>query len=236
MKILPRKIDIDRAKSNERKQQIDEGVALALKVDQLRQLKPQLEKNLEEWRLNTTKVIQEEIDVFINQRDIAEQEAIEARKKRDALREPLDDEWAIVLEEKEKIKESRNDIFLDRERISAEEGKIETKKQELKARDTELKKAEQELENQKLEVEKLKEKVIEEMSLAKEERETNNQILEKKIAEANSRIEEYKVAFQTIELREKQVDEKEKDLIIRERTLYRRTENVKRAEANKQNG
>lgn len=68
MKLL-RKNEINVAKSNERKIEIDTGLALARKVDSLREMVSKEEKNLQMFRDETTKIVQAEIDDLIKERD-----------------------------------------------------------------------------------------------------------------------------------------------------------------------
>lgn len=78
--ILPKKVDIQKAATLERKNMIDEGVALAKRVDDLRQMRLQMEVNFETWRLETSKAIQIEIDVLIKERDELAEEVLRAKE------------------------------------------------------------------------------------------------------------------------------------------------------------
>jgi hypothetical protein len=127
MKLLPKKQDIDKAKSDERKKEIDEGLDLARKVETLRELKLSEEKNLRDWRDNSVKVIQQSIDSLLEQEIVVRRkvaEAIEARKK---LLEPLDKEWDEVNETKKWITKEKERIYLSGERLKIEEVEVEKK-------------------------------------------------------------------------------------------------------------
>jgi len=67
--IFPKKIDVNKHKAAERKVMIDEGVILAKRVDELRGMRLQMEKNFEEWRIGTSKEVQKEIDALIEEKE-----------------------------------------------------------------------------------------------------------------------------------------------------------------------
>ncbi len=68
MKLLAKKT-IDSQVSSQKKQQIDEGIKLATRVDELRKTKAEEEKNLEEFRLGAIKVVSQEIEELTKKRD-----------------------------------------------------------------------------------------------------------------------------------------------------------------------
>ncbi len=84
--------------ADETKRQIDEGIALAKKVDAVRELKTTQEANIKQWRDTTVKVIQEEINEWVQKKDMAIGEAKAAERKRDELRKSLQDKLALLEE------------------------------------------------------------------------------------------------------------------------------------------
>ncbi len=106
--ILPKKTDINKAKAQERKAQIDEGLVLARRVDELRRMRLDMEKNFEIWRQGTSKAIQKELDVLTEERDDMARQVIEARKTRDIMLVPLLNDREILLREIEELKEEKD--------------------------------------------------------------------------------------------------------------------------------
>lgn len=64
MKLLKRR-EINVIQAKERKSQIDEGMALARKVDDIRQLLVREEQNLDTFRNKTLKIVQDEISALL---------------------------------------------------------------------------------------------------------------------------------------------------------------------------
>lgn len=87
--ILPKKTDLDKARVIERKNFIDEGIALAKRVDELRRMKADEEKRLLEWQEGTRKVVQKEIDTLVSKRDEVKREIIEEENRLNSLKEKL---------------------------------------------------------------------------------------------------------------------------------------------------
>ncbi len=228
--ILPTKIKLNQAKAAETKAQIDEGMALARKVDAMRELKLEQERNIKEWRDVTVKAVQDEINEIVSQRDTLKSEITVATERRNELRKPLDEEWEKVKAERIKLTSDQNKLFLDTERLTKESEDLEKEKLRI---NTAIKNAE---ENEKTTEEfnerakSLKELVEKEYALARSDRDSQNKTLERKISEVNQSATEYEVALQTIEVREKQVEDKESELITREKDLARRINNLQRAE------
>jgi uncharacterized phage infection (PIP) family protein YhgE len=229
--ILPNKIKLNQAKAQETKAQIDEGLAIARKIDAMRELKVTQETNIKQWRDVTVKAVQDEINEILSQRDTLRSEIAVATERRDELRKPLDFEWIKLNEEKSKFEKDRdtlnlNIISFDIEVKSFEKEKVKINKAILNAEQNE-----EDTKKLKEKAQELKEVAQLESNLAKQERENSNKIIERKIAEVNQSATEYEVGLQTIKLREQQVKEKEEELITRENDLARRINNLQRAEA-----
>lgn len=95
MRLLP-KSEVDKAKATEQKQVIDEGMKLAKKIDNLREIAASEEENLMNFRRVTVEKIHEEISIEANKRDELKTEvAILEEKRRKAL-EPLTKELEAV--------------------------------------------------------------------------------------------------------------------------------------------
>lgn len=228
--ILPKQIDINKAKAAERKLQIDEGVALAQRVDELRGMRLQMEKNFEVWRVETSRAIQEKIDRLIEYKEFLEQDTKALGIKRQEMIKPLDEEWGKLNQAKEQFKKDKNELFLDQERLAMKSSNLEIAEEKL-AKSIEAAKAiEKETETLNIEANELKEMAIQEHDIACSERAVYAKRIEERLGKLKADRERYKVALKTIEIREKQVDDKESDLLEREETLARRIKNLQRAE------
>lgn len=118
MRLLPQK-EIDRAKSVEKKQEIDEGMKLAKRVDDLREIAASEEASLETFRRETVAKIHEEIKTETERRDKVKSEADEAEARRDEARKPLDSEWAKVIAERGVV-DARGKALDERDRVLGE--------------------------------------------------------------------------------------------------------------------
>ncbi len=228
--ILPKQIDINKAKTQEREAQIDEGLVLAKRVDELRQMRLQLENNFESWRRETSKAIQIEIDTLVVERDDMAKQVIEARSVRDDLLKPLNEEWAIVNKEKELIANAKNEIFLDQERLDAESIRVKLEAGKISKDLVKLSVLIDETDAYKQETLSLKEQAESIYKVAYESREKQNNDHERLMAEATKMQREYEVSLSIIEIREKQVEERDSELSIRENDLTRRIKNLQRVE------
>ncbi len=228
--ILPAKIQINKAKAQETKAQIDEGLALARKVDALRELKLTQEQNIKEWRDVTVRTVQSEINEWIQKRDMALSEAKAAERRRDEARKPLNFEWIKISDEKRGIENEKNTLFLDKQSFKIELNSFEKEKEKIEILLQEVIENEKTTKILKEEAEVLKKDAERQNVSALSERDNQNRVYERKIAEVAQSAEEYKVALQTIEVQENQVKEKEKELITRENDLTRRIKNLQRVE------
>lgn len=89
MKLLT-KSEITQSKTLESKQEIDRGLKLAARVDGLRKTKIKEEQDLEKWRSETLRIVQEEIDHAIRTRDNTLKQVKEAEEARFKVQAPLD--------------------------------------------------------------------------------------------------------------------------------------------------
>lgn len=136
--ILPKKKDIDREKSLELKKEIDSGVALATRIDKLRETKTNEERQLELWRVATIKKIQREIDDYITVADNLKHLTEEAELHRKKLIEPLDAEWIEVNKEKDNLHFGRESLKLKMEEVRKERETITEISNRLKIKESEL--------------------------------------------------------------------------------------------------
>lgn len=228
--ILPTKIQLNKAKAQETKAHIDEGLALAKRVDAMRQLKLVQEANIRQWKEVTIKAAQEEIDQAIEQRDVYKKQAKQALDERDELRKPLDAEWDQVKSERAKLTDDQNKFFLDKELFKSEVSVFEKEKGRVLKAIEKSESHEKATEKLEAEAQRLKGLAEEESRLAFNERDTQTRNHDQRMAEVGQSATEYEVALRTVEVREQQVVDKESELITRENDLARRIKNFQRVE------
>lgn len=120
MKLLS-KSEVAKAQADAKKREIDEGLKLARKVDNLREIKAQEEASLEKFRKDTVSKINEEITALTSQRDTLTSEVAQLKKERKKLMEPLDGEWEKIHEAKLDLSNRENLITSKEETISKQE-------------------------------------------------------------------------------------------------------------------
>jgi len=125
--------------NNQRKTDIDQGLTLARKVDVLRETLSVEEAKLTTFREVTIKEVQRQIDEKIRERDILAQEIKEAEKQRTELLKPLDEAWALVIEDRKKLEDEKTETYVLNQQLekslievnkSLSEIEIEEKRQE----------------------------------------------------------------------------------------------------------
>lgn len=100
IKLLP-KSEVAKAQAAEQKRHIDEGVKLARRVDNLREVAAQEEASLERFRRETLAKIHVETAQAKEERDTVRKEVAELKEERKKLMRPLDKEWQEVERAKE---------------------------------------------------------------------------------------------------------------------------------------
>lgn len=90
------KSEINEAKSKDRHREVEEGVKLARKVDDLRALLASEEANLAKFRNETLSAISVELQEQQSKVDVLKNEVSDLTGKRNVLLEPLDAAWEAV--------------------------------------------------------------------------------------------------------------------------------------------
>lgn len=219
MRLLPRKIDVEKAKNDERKKEIDSGIALATRIDKLRETSANEEKRLKEWRVESIKIVQKEIDDYITVRDNLKKQTEEAEVYRKKLIEPLNKEWEEISKIKVQQVNEKQNIFLLKEETKEERKLLDEEQDKIRKIATEIGQKNNDIEKAKSEIISLKELAQREYEIARVVSQSQTDDYERKIAQANERCKEYEVALSLIEIREKEVNEKEVDIIKREKHL-----------------
>jgi len=225
IKLLPKK-EIDRAKAMEREQFVKDGLVLAQRVDELRQVKATEEQKLKEWHENSIKVIQEDINKLSTEKNQLIIEIDNCREERKQLLKPLDKEWKELNQSKEELENKKIELFISQEQHRQNKDILEEEKKKISEIVSRITKNESETLKLKEEMASLKVLAQKEYEIAREEHISQTNIQEKKNQELNQREEEYKVALKTIEIREQQVKDKESNLITRENDLQKRLDRI----------
>lgn len=196
--------------NEERRVDIDNGIKLARKVDTLRETIQKEEQKLELFKTSTVKIVQEEIDLKIKEKEKLEKDIISLDEKRKDLLKPLDEEWDKVNEEK-KLVESIKSIAL------SEKKKSDELLFESNTRLSEVQKEEQRVSNlkeqAKLELEKANNMSSEAQNCLIEAKKEESRItshVKKEMAKIAKKEAVLTATVLDIELREKKVKEDEK--------------------------
>ncbi len=214
--ILPTKIDVNKAQANQRKIEIDNGVALARQIDSLRSTFAQERVAHEMWKKSSIDELNRQMEGLQDGIDAKKREIIELDEQRRKLLEPLDKEWENVNVEKESIKEAKQELFLDQERHKEYAKVWSAKRNEIIEVIKDVKRYEEKTKTILIsakELEEVKRKDSEEIARERQQQEAYYQARRQSL---DAEHREYEVALKTIELREKQVEEKESELLERE--------------------
>lgn len=140
MKLLP-KSEVDKRKAAEQRVAVEEGLKLARRVDNLREVASEEEKALEEFRVKTVSTINEEIVGKVQERDalttevkILEERRVQAlkpftkeRASLDAYKSDLDERGEKLDEREAKIKDTERDTDQANKLARAALAKAETR-------------------------------------------------------------------------------------------------------------
>jgi len=131
MKLLSKQ-EINAHKAVEKKQQIDEGMKLARKVDNLRALALAEDEALRKHRDETLSAITKEIEDLLSRKSTLSSEvsALEARREEalkplDAEQEELEKIRVEVVAEKEALALAKNTLKAEKEKIAADAAQVE---------------------------------------------------------------------------------------------------------------
>lgn len=228
MKILPRQQDILKSKNDERKKEIDSGIALATRIDKLRETMINEERQLGVWRENSIRLIQKDIDDYITVKENLKIQTEEAEIHRRKLLEPLDNEWQEINREKIKINKELNDNVISKEEIIQERKELEKDREKLSELIIKAKDNEKDTEKAKNQSSALKDMAQREFEKAREEHEAQTELHERKLLDLSSREREYESGIKINALEEKRLQDFEKELITKEAQLQDREQTLER--------
>lgn len=228
MKLLAKK-SIDSAKATERKKEIDSGLALARKVDTLREARATEEENLKNYRLTALAQVQYEIGQFIETKNNLEKQCNEARDLRKELLKPLDEEWFKINLAIEKLKKDTESSRYEADVLKSDRKAITIKESKLSKLVTQSKSNENETRKAKINALRLEELAKSEYEIAKEEHARQTKTYEKKLSDLRELQTSYEVGIKTNEHKEKILEEEKSDLITRAKELARQLKLVQSA-------
>lgn len=130
MKLLERKI-INENVQAERKNQIDNGIVLAKKVDKLRHELLDLEKQRTDFIAGSQETLYKALGDLKSQKGNLEAEIKEAIKQLAKLREPLDEEWRLVVRLKGEIVQLEKDTVIYFQSLIKERAELATEKAQI---------------------------------------------------------------------------------------------------------
>lgn len=123
MKLLDKKT-IAQQKSLEKKQEIDEGLKLARRIDVLRDTSSKEETRLAKFRIESLKQTKKEIDELIVERERIRKEVLQAEEERRIARLPLDNEWQSLKDRRSELGSIADTILTKAQELLIEERAI----------------------------------------------------------------------------------------------------------------
>lgn len=129
-RLLP-KSELAIEKANEKRNEIDQGLALAKKVDSLRETAASEESKLAKFRSETLKVIKDDIDKLIIEKQALESNIESLNAQRIELMKPLTDAWDKVNAKEYELTEYALSLQNKFDKLSSEKKDFELKSEEL---------------------------------------------------------------------------------------------------------
>lgn len=206
-------IQVRNSLNDQKRIDIDLGIKLANRVDDVRKNLNEEEIKYQKFHDETIKQIQLDIDNKIKEKDILESEISSLAKEKEKLLEPLDREWEKLKKEKSDLKIQSEEIGKSNQilvkSIQSNESKYEWNKMESR-RIQNLDEATKTLFN------KAEKANIEANLILEQAKETSNGMIEplrQKEKELQEREEAVRVYKETLELKEIEIQAKEKEII-----------------------
>lgn len=132
MKLLS-KSEVTKAQADAKKREIDEGLKLARKVDNLREIRAQEEASLNKFRKEIVTKINAEISVLEKEKETITGEVSQLKRERRELMKPLETEWAGIHKANAELADREDNVAAMEISISKREK--ETKNANAKASD-----------------------------------------------------------------------------------------------------
>lgn len=227
MKLL-RKSVLNTQVATQRREQINEGVTLAQKVDGLRQKLGNLEEQERIYLAGMRKRLEETTEGLQEGIDAKKLELVEIEKERQRLLTPLDEEWTKVKNREREIVLKLGALDVKENRLDASQKRLDMKLVKAKESLGKIKVCERELEKTCQSANDLEAEALKNRDETLEEREKEHQLLDVRKAQLdgqearNIQENESNVLFKDLlDMREKEVRDREILIKDREDTLAR---------------
>ena len=115
---LLKKSEVDQLKASEQRRDVEEGLKLAKRVDDLRETVANEERSLREFRDKTVSIINGEITSKVEERDQLDRDIRQRKSELAELLVPLDAEWVTIAATKERL-EQRDSLLVRKEALVA---------------------------------------------------------------------------------------------------------------------
>lgn len=212
----------------ERGKQVREGVALAERVDALREARAKEEQQLLAYRAQAIAKVQEDIDAIIVIRDRVKSEVKEATELREVLIRPLNKEWQELNLEKSEVAKEKDRVSIAHMQLKEEESRHAQELVKLAAASEVQRVDEDKLKEEKKRIARLKKLTEQQYATALEE---HNQSVERDGKErhhiATIRAS-YETGLETLEAERKQIEEREAEVIKMQTLLADRSAMLER--------
>lgn len=216
---LLQKSEIVQAKSLERKLEIDEGLKLARRIDNLRKIATEEEKSLEQFRRETTSHIYNEIALLTEQKEVLTQEVIQLLHTREKLLEPLHNEWELVKKQKVKVEEDILELHTKIDAVNEQEEILKEKLLQIEIDTKNIAIEKQSSFKELTEAVKAKKQADLYLQEAMETRIEANSFVATAKANASEKERTFKVREKNIEDKEQELQDLQKELIIERKQL-----------------
>lgn len=212
MKLLPRS-ELNTRINAEKKATIDSGVFLAKKIDALREELLTLQKDRDIFISGSQKVINDSLRDLQQKQDSLSKEITGLEIQRKELLKPLDYKWKEVNEVQIKVLKEKEENRRDRERLNLDEEKIAKTKKEISQLVARTRYKEREIEEARTDALNCKEMGQREFAHNREKYTQQREELEKEISTVNQRKIEYENGVALYERKEKDLVEREQQLL-----------------------
>lgn len=218
MKLLPPK-QLQSKINEQKKAEIDAGIFVARKVDALREEMLSLQKERDDFITGSQAVINYSLKELHNKKGSLEKEIKELEEKRRELLKPFDEEWGKVEKAKKEILNTKEELRLIKEKLGQESIEIGSEHEKLTKASLRIKRNEEETEKARSNTVSLQEMAQREYEIAHDEHVSQTDAYEKTMSKLSQSRTEYEVGIQTNKIKKEELDEKEADLIKREKHL-----------------
>ncbi len=229
MKLLS-KNEIEKAKSLERKLEIDEGAKLARKVDDLRKLSAEEEMKQSKFRLASLKETNDQIAAATTERDSLLAEVVKLREEKRILQIPLDAKWSEVKGYEQRLQRLEIEISVKETSLEQRKKDLSVLEEAARVTENEIDLAAQRIAGNLLASERKVQEADAVLDEAKLVRNETDDYVESQKNSLLSREAEVAVRERDVENRELDLEEERRQLAILERQINDKYETLLRTE------